>query len=181
VTAVVDVGAHEGGYGRFLRAEVGWTGRIVSFEPQGAAFERLAAAAAANPAWEVQRLGLGARAGRETLSLQAGSTLASLHAMNAAGEEILQRSPPSEREEVRVSTLRREWRRLGVEDETVFLKTETQGFDLEVLRGAGPQLRKVVALQAEVAVLPLYEGRRRGGTSSRGSSGAALRPAGCTS
>jgi len=158
VTAVVDVGAHDGGYGRFLRESVGWTGRIVSFEPQAAAFERLAAAAASDPAWEAHRLGLGARAGRETLSLHAGSTLASLHPMNAAGDEILEGSPPRGSEEVQVSTLRREWRRLGLVDETVFLKTDTQGFDLEVLRGAGPRLREVVGLQAEVAVLPLYEG-----------------------
>ena len=158
VTAIVDVGAHEGGYGRFLRETVGWSGRIVSFEPQAAAFERLAAAAASDPAWEAHRLGLGARAGRATLSLHAGSTLASLHPMNAAGDEILEGSPPRGSEEVQVSTLRRVWRRLGLADETVFLKTDTQGFDLEVLRGAGPRLREVVGLQSEVAVLPLYEG-----------------------
>jgi FkbM family methyltransferase len=134
VTAVVDVGAHEGGYGRFLRDEVGWTGRILSFEPQAAAFERLAAAADADPAWEAHRLGLGARAGREALSLHAGSTLASLHPMNAAGDEILEGSPPRGSEEVEISTLRREWARRGLARETVFLKTDTQGHDLEVLR-----------------------------------------------
>jgi hypothetical protein len=38
-----------------------------------------------------------------------------------------------------------------------FLKMDTQGFDLEVLRGATNVLGEIVALQSEVSVIPIYE------------------------
>ena len=40
----------------------------------------------------------------------------------------------------------------------VFLKMDTQGYDLKVLAGAAKVLEKVVALQSEISVMPLYEG-----------------------
>ncbi len=41
---------------------------------------------------------------------------------------------------------------------STLLKTDTQGFDLEVIEGAGELLRKIPAVLMEVAVMPLYEG-----------------------
>jgi hypothetical protein len=38
-----------------------------------------------------------------------------------------------------------------------YLKMDTQGFDLEVFRGAEGVLDRIVALQSEVAVKPIYE------------------------
>jgi hypothetical protein len=38
---------------------------------------------------------------------------------------------------------------------------DTQGYDLQVLEGAGDALQQVVALQSEVACLPLYDGMPR--------------------
>jgi FkbM family methyltransferase len=40
----------------------------------------------------------------------------------------------------------------------VFLKLDTQGFDLEVLRGAAGILPDVVAVQTEASVVPIYQG-----------------------
>jgi FkbM family methyltransferase len=42
-----------------------------------------------------------------------------------------------------------------------FLKMDTQGYDLRVLQGAGAALDHVVALQSEVACVPLYDGMPR--------------------
>ena len=39
----------------------------------------------------------------------------------------------------------------------VFLKMDTQGFDLEVLRGADTCLDRIIALQTEATVRPLYK------------------------
>ncbi len=41
--------------------------------------------------------------------------------------------------------------------EPVFLKTDTQGFDLEVIRGAGDRLADLAGVQAELALTPAYE------------------------
>jgi hypothetical protein len=41
----------------------------------------------------------------------------------------------------------------------VLLKTDTQGWDLEVIEGARGCLHHVVAVQAELSVRPIYEGQ----------------------
>ena len=53
VDCVLDVGANRGQYGTFLRREVGYTGRIASFEPQPACLRDLHAKASRDPLWEV--------------------------------------------------------------------------------------------------------------------------------
>jgi hypothetical protein len=49
----------------------------------------------------------------------------------------------------------------GVPDPRVFLKLDTQGYDLRAFSGAGRSLDNVLALQSEVSSLPLYEGQPR--------------------
>ena len=45
----------------------------------------------------------------------------------------------------------------GVEAPRVYLKLDTQGYDLNVIRGGGERLAQVAALQTEAAWLPLHE------------------------
>src|SRR6266540_3247431 len=46
----------------------------------------------------------------------------------------------------------------GLAQPRVFLKLDTQGYDLQVVRGANESLRHVLGLQSELSVIPLYEG-----------------------
>ena len=59
VDCVIDVGANDGGYGRFIRS-TGFRGSVISFEPQAAAYERLKMASHSDPAWYIApRMALG--------------------------------------------------------------------------------------------------------------------------
>ena len=40
----------------------------------------------------------------------------------------------------------------------IFLKTDTQGFDLNVFRGVGTALGLLEVIQCEISVLPIYDG-----------------------
>ena len=42
--------------------------------------------------------------------------------------------------------------------ERPFLKLDTQGFDMEVVRGAGPVIHDFLGLQSEIAFQQIYEG-----------------------
>jgi hypothetical protein len=46
----------------------------------------------------------------------------------------------------------------GIAEPRVFLKLDTQGYDLQVLHGGGAALARVQALQSELSVRPLYQG-----------------------
>jgi hypothetical protein len=58
INCVVDVGANEGQFATGLR-QLGYPGRIVSFEPQSGPMAVLQQRAAGDPQWEVHAFGLG--------------------------------------------------------------------------------------------------------------------------
>jgi len=43
------------------------------------------------------------------------------------------------------------------EHPVIFLKADTQGFDIEVIKGASSILENIICLQSEISVEPLYE------------------------
>ncbi|MET9911100.1 FkbM family methyltransferase [Streptomyces sp. NPDC006476] len=161
VNCVFDVGANTGQYGRELR-ELGYTGRIVSFEPASAAFERLADAAAGDPEWRVHRLALG-REERVTAIHTGWDTMNSLLPPSDYGRGRYERFTETRTEEVRVRRLADVMDEAldGIDDPRPFLKMDTQGYDLEVFTGAGDRIGEFVGLLSEVALLRLYEGSPR--------------------
>jgi FkbM family methyltransferase len=160
VDCVIDVGAHEGETGRRLR-ETGWTGPIVSFEPVGRSFERLSHAAEDDPAWIVHRLALGRVAGTARINLTTGTPFSSFLQPNATATRLWPQwtQTPAD-EEVDVARLDEVLSTAvgGFAAERIFLKLDTQGFDLEVLAGAAGVLERVVAIQSELSLQGIYEG-----------------------
>jgi FkbM family methyltransferase len=160
INVVLDVGAGGGDFGRWVRRN-GYTGRIASFEPVSDSFQRLAGHSAADPAWEPFKLALGSQDGDADINVSELRVFSSFlersrYSMDEVGESA---------EVVRAETVR--VRRLdglaeqafgGVVEPRVYLKMDTQGWDLEVLAGASGCLDTIVAFQSEVAVHPLYEG-----------------------
>ena len=56
----------------------------------------------------------------------------------------------------RLDTLRG---RLFGEDDSLFIKLDVQGFELEVLQGAKDTLNQAVGLECELSLAPIYEGQ----------------------
>lgn len=157
---VLDVGANAGQYAQLLR-EHGYRGWIVSLEPVSSAFAELRSVAEGDQRWRVQRLALGARAERREISVAGVTQLSSFRAFAPyAAEELPRASAVEATEEVEVRTLGEAWAELlsGLPQDRVFLKLDTQGWDLEVLAGAGEALSRLVGLQLEAALQPVYEG-----------------------
>jgi FkbM family methyltransferase len=157
VDLVLDVGANTGPFARTLR-DAGYGGRIVSFEPQRAAFDELQAACSGDLAWECQKIALGSIDGEVELHLAGNSSSSSLLQMTerhvtAAPES---RYVGSERVAVRrLDTIRDEVSR---REDIVYLKADVQGFELEVLRGAEQTLEQVTLAEVELSLTPLYRG-----------------------
>ena len=154
ISLVLDVGANEGQYGRWLR-ENGYTGRIASFEPLSAPFARLSAAAAGDPDWTCVQTALGASAGTASMNVAANREMSS--SMLNWGDESASEFVGTE--EVEQTTLDDAARVLVRADDVVALKLDVQGYEHEVMRGATETLARARVLEIELALRPLYQGQ----------------------
>ena len=86
IDTIIDVGANDGGYGRFLRRG-GFTGTIVSFEPLEKEHEALKAAADADGKWFVApRMALGSENTEVEIHVAGNSVSSSILQMNRTHE-----------------------------------------------------------------------------------------------
>ena len=157
IDAIIDIGANEGQYHDFIRQQVGFAGNIVSFEPDPDLASVLRKRAAIeDPNWQIHEFALGASNGRATFNKMEDTQFNSFHLPSAA------QLPQFEHKSKIVRSFDVEMRRLddiatsmGSLHRT-YVKIDTQGYDLEVLKGGVVALTAVPALQAEVSFRPIY-------------------------
>ena len=155
IDLVLDVGANDGDFARDLR-DAGYPGRIVSFEPASAAYDRLTNAAKNDPKWDTIQLAIGDTDGLLQLSISAIDVYSSFKQPSLAGR-VAPGACEIRTEEVPVSRLDTFLRQFPQYDGRTYLKIDTQGFEMEVLRGAGDCLSNLIAVQAELGLVRLYE------------------------
>jgi FkbM family methyltransferase len=159
IDLVIDVGANRGQWGASLR-EAGYRGAIVSFEPVRESRNALAETAALH-------MGMGWKVRGEAL----GETDAAGVSMNVAAfdqlSSLLQPSPEvlascgesydvARVESVPMARLNTIWDEIVPPGARVMLKTDTQGYDMRVIRGAGDKLLLVSCVLLEVSMRPAY-------------------------
>ena len=155
VDLLVDVGANAGQFGMEMRTG-GYRGRILSIEPLGDAFGRLLTRSQADVAWTAVRSAVGASDQELTMHIARNSASSSflemlpIHLRAAPGtEQVGHETVPVRRLDSVLAAHATASRR-------VYLKIDVQGYELEVLRGAGESLRAVVATQLELSLARLY-------------------------
>jgi FkbM family methyltransferase len=161
VDCVLDVGAHYGEFANVIRG-TGWSGRLISFEPQSSCRKELERQAALDPAWSVLPIALSDQEGMVRLALRAASTFTSLNEHRPESmitavpgiKEMLDVVGYEEIQRRRLDTLLDEVP--GPRPERIFLKIDTQGHDEAVITGATGVLHRIVALQLELTQDPLY-------------------------
>jgi len=159
INCVLDVGANRGQYGLTLRG-LGYSGHIVSFEPVREAWETLQTVASRDHQWTTHHLALGAANSRAPMHVAAGSDFSSFLVPTAYSLERFPASAPVERvETVEVCRLDNLLASVTshIERPRFFLKMDTQGYDLQVFAGARGVVDRLLGLQSELAVVPLYE------------------------
>jgi FkbM family methyltransferase len=160
ISVVLDVGANRGQYGAMLR-EWGWRGRIVSFEPQALAHAALERRAAADPGWQVApRMALGERDGEAEIEVSAESDMSSILPQSALLRAVSPSSAVLRKEAVPLRRLDGVVGSYLTAADRVFLKIDTQGYEPQVLAGAGLLLERVCGIQLEMTLVPIYEGER---------------------
>lgn len=166
IDLVVDVGAHYGEYARFLRDAVGYAGPILSVEPIGENFKMLKRARESDRNWAGVNIALGPDNTRMTINVTKDTQFASFKMPSQAGllatgnAQMYANASVERTEEVEVLRLDELLTKHCAErpDAKIYLKLDTQGFDLQVIAGIGGWRNRILAMQSEISMMPLYEG-----------------------
>jgi FkbM family methyltransferase len=154
VDLVFDVGANKGQFGNNLLG-AGYRGKLISFEPLSDAHSQLRSAAKSYPQWSVApRAAAGSKAGEVSINISANSQSSSMLNITAQALEGAPKAKFVATETVPVVTLDS----YDQPDATTFIKIDTQGYELEVLKGATELLKTAKGVQLEMSFTPMYEG-----------------------
>ena len=160
IDLVFDVGANIGQYAKLLR-ELGYSGRIVSFEPLSSAYSQLKAVSEKDPLWEIApQTAIGNQEGEIIINIAGNSYSSSALPMLDAHLESAPESAYSGSETVKLSrldTLAKDY--IKSETKSIFLKIDVQGLEKQVLEGATAILPLVKGIKLELSLVPLYEGQ----------------------
>jgi FkbM family methyltransferase len=158
INCVLDVGAHRGEYGRFLR-EIGYSGEIVSFEPTPASFDLLRRVAEGDQRWQVCPWALGNKT--ESREFHVFGELSKFNSLEEPSEFGAARYHLAVTERPIVAVKRLDEVFTEVTQSVpppvrAYLKMDTQGHDRHVMTGATGCHAEILALQSELAARRLY-------------------------
>jgi FkbM family methyltransferase len=177
INCVIDVGAHIGWYGSWLRNNA-YSGFIVSFEPVTSNFRLLEQRCQHDSKWTAHALALGSRDEEREINVTNSSNFSSFFSpTDKSRAEFGDLSAIRSKESVTVRRLDGLFAAVMplLDDPRIYLKLDTQGWDLEVLEGAAGCIERIDAVQSEVSIQAMY-----GGMPGIGESLQALRDLGFT-
>ena len=157
IDVIFDVGANTGQYAKQMR-ELGYQGRIVSFEPLASAYTELVKHTNDDPHWDAVNIALGDYDGEAEINVSANSSSSSILDMLPAHARIVPESGYIGKEKItvrKIDSIINEHRSLT---ENLYLKIDTQGYERRIIEGAEASLEKIIGVQMEVSLTPLYEG-----------------------
>jgi FkbM family methyltransferase len=161
IDCVLDVGANLGQYRDFLRNEIGYSGTIISYEPIPAHVEALRTRADGENNWLIEGYALGSERKTATFNVMSSTAFSSfLTPDHTSVGRFGSTNVVQQHVTVDMLTLDESIARLvdRLGPRHVYMKLDTQGFDLEVAKGATETLKLVRALQTEVSFKPIYLG-----------------------
>lgn len=159
IDLVIDIGANVGQFSQELRKN-GYSGRIISFEPQKDEFEELLKQSSDDPKWIIhQRCAVGDFDGEVELNISKNSVSSSLLKMLdthliAAPDSLYIRT-----ESVRMVKIDSVFNECRGSTNDIFLKIDTQGFEWKILDGAENSLNHIKCILLEMSFVPLYDGQ----------------------
>lgn len=159
IDLVIDVGANKGQFAQKLR-KCGYQGLIHSIEPGEAAFCKLSESSNNDSKWFAHRCALGSESKTVTLSISDHDQMSTLYEFSKYGKEFGgKQSNIVRKEEIEMKTLDEftDNESISMDVHNSLLKIDTQGHDLEVLRGTSSILPKIKAIQTELALKPIYD------------------------
>lgn len=156
INKIFDVGANSGQYAEEI-FKLGFTGKIISFEPVKGTFENLLKKANKNNNWTALNYGFGNKEEVLEINLSENTYSSSLLDIMPSHTKSAPESKVVGKEKVYIKTLDKEFEDLIQKNDNVLLKIDVQGFEKNVLDGAIKSLEKISGIQIEMSVEELYK------------------------
>lgn len=158
IDVVLDIGANDGGYAKSLRS-LGYEGKIISFEPVSVAHEKLAEESKDDSNWKVApRMAIGDYNGKTEINVSQNLYSSSILNIKDTHVSSAPQSGYVDKEVVDVYMLDSLVGDILPQNlENAFLKVDVQGYEKQVLDGAGELLENIQGIQSEMSLVPLYE------------------------
>ncbi len=157
IDLILDVGANDGQFARLLR-ESGYAGQIFSFEPVNDTFSKLFDASKNDELWEVFQFGLGDKCENLEINVSKASDLSSILNASTFGTNEYPNIEVGYKELIKIQTLDNFFIENNLAGKNIFLKMDTQGYDLKVFQGAKNSLIDIKVILSEISFIPIYEG-----------------------
>lgn len=156
IDLVLDIGANIGSYGKELR-EMGYKGRIISFEPTESAYQILSKKCQIDTDWDCQKIALGFDTGTTKINISRNSKSSSILKILPLSIESAPDSQFVKKEDITIKRLDDIFWEICKPENNVMLKIDTQGYEEMVLKGAEESLDRIDVIQLELSFEPLYE------------------------
>lgn len=157
INIVFDIGANTGQYASKLR-DLGYAGRIVSFEPLSTAYKDLVKRASGDRLWQTVNMALGNADGSEVINVAENSQSSSMLEMLPAHRGLAPNCRYIGTESVTVRKLDTIIDNYLQSDDQLYLKIDAQGYERKIIEGAENTLKRISGIQLETSLVELYKG-----------------------
>ena len=157
IDLALDVGANAGQFAALLRGAYGYEGDVISFEPLVDAYAKLANASSGDPNWTCLNIALGDTETTTVINVSQNSWSSSILDVVPRSVEVEPSIGYVGRQEVTVRRLDNVVRERALDSRSIFLKMDVQGYESQVLLGSLKILDRVMLIQLETSLVPVYK------------------------
>lgn len=157
INKILDVGANSGQFALEMRS-IGFKGKIISFEPLSIVFRELVKNSRHDESWTAVNCALGDADAEAVINVAGNINSSSLLSMHQNHEKSSPGSKFIGKENILIKKLDSIFHDYYEENDSVYLKLDTQGFEKRALDGAERSLKYIKGIQIEMSLVPLYEG-----------------------
>lgn len=157
IDLIFDVGANIGQYAQQMR-QLGYRGRIVSFEPINSAYQELVKQASGDPDWETANVALGSEDSKSEINISDNSYSSSILDITPTHMEAMASAQYIGKEQITIRKMDSIFNQYFHPGNKLFIKLDTQGYEKHVINGAENAMKKAVCIQVEMSLVPLFEG-----------------------
>ncbi len=157
---IFDIGANSGQYYRMLRNQVGFRGKVVCVEPIPEMIPELTAATNGDPNVVIEECAIASEEGYAEFSVMESNDFSTLSKPIETDTDRFREANRVDRT-ISVPTkplgkVMEKWRK-EFGSKRPYVKLDTQGFDVEIVRSSEHAIRECIAFQSELSFKRIYE------------------------